>query len=142
MEPLEFQSHMIESNEKSLQWLFFLNQAKKKNDMQVCHVIGVIHHFFRETLVASFCPLSIFLSSWLGRKFRRVPSLWNNFEKEHLIFYRMHSIRYIFQQIRVMRVWENRSSEIPGVSESISCFQKDLFVLLALYRQLERLLCT
>lgn len=39
-----------------------------------------------------------------------------------------------------MRAWKNKSSELPGVSESLTCFQKESFCFIGPPRQLERLL--
>lgn len=39
-----------------------------------------------------------------------------------------------------MRVWENNSFELPGVSESLICFKRNISVLLAFSEQPERLL--
>ena len=39
-----------------------------------------------------------------------------------------------------MRVWENRSSELLEVNESLTCFQKESFCLIVPYGKIERLL--
>lgn len=85
--------------------------VKQRDYLQVCHVIGIRHHFCRGTLVSLFSPVSIFLSFWLRRKLRRVPS-----PQSEIILKKNPSyfIEYISQQINWS--YESLGKQIPWTS--------------------------